>query len=355
MSGGVDSSVACVLLKEKYDLVGVTLKLYESDDIQDIQLDKAKTCCSLQDVEDARSVANSLDFPFYVFNFGDRFKQEVIDRFNQSYLSGATPNPCIDCNRYIKFDALLQRVKQLEQDFIATGHYAVKEFCEETGRYILKKAKDETKDQTYVLYTLTQNQLSKIVFPLGDLTKSQVREIADKYNFINAKKPDSQDICFVPNGKYAEFIEHYTNQKSSSGDFLDIDGKVLGRHNGMINFTIGQRKGLGIALGEPMYVVAKNAQDNTVTLGKETDLYKKTLIADDVNFISIEKLTKPMRVSVKTRYSQKEQPATISPLENGEVFVEFDKPQRAITKGQAAVFYDGDVVVGGGTIINEGV
>ncbi|WMJ24441.1 tRNA 2-thiouridine(34) synthase MnmA [Paludicola sp. MB14-C6] len=347
MSGGVDSSVACVLLKENYNLIGVTLKLHETDEIK---LDKTKTCCSLLDVEDARSVAFALDFPYFVFNFGDKFEEQVINRFTQSYLNGETPNPCIDCNRYIKFDALMKRAEQLNQDYVATGHYARREYDKESGRYLLKKAKDSSKDQTYVLYSLTQEQLSKILFPLGDLEKSQVREIALANGFINAQKPDSQDICFVPNGKYAEFIKQHTKKVIPKGNFIDVSGNVIGTHNGIISYTVGQRKGLGIASSEPFYVVEKDPIANTVTLGRENDLYRSDLIANDINWISIEKLNAPMRVTAKTRYSQKEQPATITPLNENEVQVLFDEPQRAITKGQAVVFYDGDRVVGGGTI-----
>lgn len=349
MSGGVDSSVACVLLKEEYNLIGVTLKLHESDEIK---LDKTKTCCSLLDVEDARSVAFSLNSPYFVFNFGEKFEEQVINRFTQSYLNGETPNPCIDCNRYIKFDALMKRAEQLEQDYVATGHYARREFDEKIGRYLLKKAKDNSKDQTYVLYSLTQEQLSKILFPLGDLEKSQVRDIALENGFINAQKPDSQDICFVPNGKYAEFIKEHTKKEIPQGDFIDITGKIVGKHNGIVSYTIGQRKGLGIASTEPYYVVAKDPINNTVTLGRENDLYQTSLVANDINWIAIEKLTGSMRVTAKTRYSQIEQPATITPLDNENVFVTFDEPQRAITKGQAVVFYDGDLVVGGGTIVS---
>jgi len=347
MSGGVDSSVACVLLKKDYNIIGVTLKLHEPPETK---CDRTKTCCSLEDVEDARSVAFNLNFPYFVFNFGDKFEEKVINRFTQSYLNGETPNPCIDCNRFIKFDALLRRAEQLEQDYVATGHYARREYDEKSGRYLLKKAKDITKDQTYVLYSLTQEQLSKILFPLGNLEKTEVRKIALEHGFINAQKPDSQDICFVPNGKYADFIKEYTKQEIPQGNFVDINGNVIGKHNGIVSYTIGQRKGLGISSSEPYYVVAKDPITNTVTLGREHDLYRNCLIANDLNWISIEKLTGPMKVTAKTRYSQKEQPATITPLDDDTVLVTFDEPQRAITKGQAVVFYDGDLVVGGGTI-----
>lgn len=351
MSGGVDSSVALLLLKDEYELTGVTLKLFDNGDIM---LDRSKTCCSLSDVEDARSVARHYDVPYFVYNFGDKFKEQVVDRFNRAYMAGDTPNPCIDCNRFIKFDELLKRAMLLEQDYIATGHYAIREYDEASGRYLLKKAVDSTKDQTYVLYGLTQEQLKRTLFPLGKLTKVEARKLAEQCELVNADKPDSQDICFVPDGDYASFIERYTGEHFEAGDFVDTTGKVVGRHKGMIHYTIGQRKGLGVALGKPAYVVAKDVVSNTVTLGDEADLYQKTLIADDLNWISIEQLTEPMRVKAKTRYKHVEQPATISPLADGRVFVEFDEPQRAITTGQAVVFYDGDIVVGGGRIAKAG-
>ena len=351
MSGGVDSSVALLLLKDEYELTGVTLKLFDNGDIM---LDRSKTCCSLSDVEDARSVARHYDVPYFVYNFGDKFKEQVVDRFNRAYMAGDTPNPCIDCNRFIKFDELLKRAMLLEQEYIATGHYAIREYDEASGRYLLKKAVDSTKDQTYVLYGLTQEQLKRTLFPLGKLTKVEARKLAEQCELVNADKPDSQDICFVPDGDYASFIERYTGEHFEAGDFVDMTGKVVGRHKGIIHYTIGQRKGLGVALGKPAYVVAKNVAENTVTLGDESDLYQKTLIADDLNWISIEQLTEPLRVKAKTRYKHAEQPAVISPLSDGRVFVEFDEPQRAITTGQAVVFYDGDLVVGGGRIAEAG-
>lgn len=348
MSGGIDSSVAVLLLKDEYDVTGVNLKLFDNGDIL---LDKNKTCCSLSDVEDARSVAFKFGIDFFVYNFSDKFKECVVDRFNQTYINGDTPNPCIDCNRFIKFDQMLKRAMLLDMDFIATGHYAIKDYDEKTKRYLLKKAVDSTKDQTYVLYGMTQEQLKKTLFPLGKLKKQDARQLALDNGLINADKPDSQDICFVPNGKYAEFIEEYTKKEFEKGDFIDLQGNVLGKHKGIVHYTVGQRKGLGIALGKPMYVVAKDAVNNTVTLGDEKDLYEKALIADDVNFISIESLKEPMKVKAKTRYKHIEQPATISPMEDGRVLVVFDEPQRALTTGQAVVFYDNDIVVGGGIIV----
>ncbi len=345
MSGGVDSSAAAALLMEKYEVTGVTLKLFTNDDIK---LDRTKACCSLDDVEDARFVANKLGFYHYVYNFGDRFKECVIDKFNTSYICGLTPNPCIDCNRYIKFDALLKRAELLEQDYIATGHYVRRAYDESTGRYILKKGVDSSKDQSYVLYGMTQEQLSKTLFPIGELTKNQTREIARKYGLVNASKPDSQDICFVPDGDYAGFIEEYTGKSFPKGSFVDKYGNVLGQHNGIIRYTIGQRKGLGIALGEPAYVVSKDVKANTVTLGRNEDLFTDTAYGSDVNWVSIAPPTEPIRVFAKIRYSHREQPATLYPLENGNIKLVFDAPQRAITYGQALVFYDGDILLGGG-------
>ena len=350
MSGGVDSSVAAMLLREQgYDVMGVTLKLFSDEDIDQAQKD-GKTCCALNDVMDARSVAYRLGFEHVVFNFKDNFREHVMKQFAESYLCGRTPNPCIECNRHVKFDKMLRRALELEYDYIATGHYAVNECDEQSGRWLLKRPKDRSKDQTYVLYALTQEQLSHTLFPLGGLEKSQVRELAEKAGLVNSDKPDSQDICFVPDGDYAGFIRRFTGADVPAGNFVDTAGKVLGEHKGIINYTVGQRKHLGISLGKPAYVVRKDVGSNTVTLGNEADLYTKTLIADDFNLISVPELTVPMRVTAKTRYSQKEQPAVVSYLGNGQYMVEFDEPQRAVTSGQAVVLYDGDVVVGGGTI-----
>ena len=351
MSGGVDSSVAAMLLREQgYDVMGVTLKLFSDEDISEAQKE-GKTCCALSDVEDARSVAYRLGFEHLVFNFKDNFREHVMKQFADSYLCGRTPNPCIECNRHVKFDKMLRRAMELDYDYIATGHYAVNEYDEKSGRYLLKRPKDRSKDQTYVLYSLTQEQLSHTLFPLGTLEKTQVRELAEKAELVNSNKPDSQDICFVPDGDYAGFIKRFTGADVPHGNFVDTNGKVLGEHKGIINYTIGQRKHLGISLGRPAYVVKKDVASNTVTVGDEADLYTKSLVADDFNLISVPQLTAPMRVTAKTRYSQTEQPAVVSYLGDGKYLVEFDEPQRAVTSGQAVVIYDGDVVVGGGTII----
>ena len=347
MSGGVDSSVASLLIKNQgYIAAGTTMKLYDNDDIG---IGKENTCCSADDIADARAVCSKLGIPYYVFNFKESFNKEVIDRFVAAYENGSTPNPCIDCNRYIKFERLMQRMKELDMDYVVTGHYARIERDEETGRFLLKKAVDDTKDQSYVLYSLTQEQLKHTLFPLGSLNKTEVRKIAEENGFVNAKKHDSQDICFVPDGKYAEFIENYTGNKYEHGDFASKDGTVLGEHKGIIRYTVGQRKGLGLALPEPMYVCAKDLENNKVILGRNEDLFSAELYAEDINLISLEEISKPMRVYAKVRYNQKAQPATAEQL-GDRLHIVFDEPQRAICKGQAVVIYDGDVVVGGGTI-----
>lgn len=350
MSGGVDSSAAALLLKEQgYEVMGVTLKMFGDEDVAEAE-NTEKTCCALSDVFDAKSVARRLGFEHLTFNFKDCFREKVMKHFAESYLCGRTPNPCIECNRHVKFDKMLRRAMELDFDYIATGHYAVREYDEVRGRYLLKRPADRSKDQTYVLYSLTQEQLAHTLFPLGNLEKSQVREIAEKAGLVNSNKPDSQDICFVPDGKYAEFIKRFSGESSPQGNFVDINNNVLGVHNGLMNYTIGQRKGLGIALGKPAYVVKKDIASNTVVLGDEADLYTKTLVAEDVNLISVAEITEPMRITAKTRYSQNDRPAVLS-FRDGKYTVEFDEPQRAVTSGQAVVFYDGDIVVGGGTIV----
>ena len=347
MSGGVDSSVAALLTKESGDeCIGATMKLYNNEDIG---VHREKTCCSLDDVEDARSVAYQMDMPYYVFNFTADFHTEVMDRFVDAYENGCTPNPCIDCNRYLKFDKMFHRMQEIGYDYIVTGHYARVEYDEKRDRYILKKAVDDTKDQSYVLYMLTQEQLAHVKLPLGGLRKDQVRVIAEKHGFINARKHDSQDICFVPDGDYARFMEQFTGKHYPAGDFLDRSGKVVGTHSGAVRYTLGQRKGLGLALGAPVYVCGKDMQANTVTVGPESELFDRIVYAEDVNWIAIPALTEPLRVTARTRYHQAEQQATVYPAENG-FRLEFDQPQRAPTPGQAAVLYQGDVVLGGGTI-----
>lgn len=349
MSGGVDSSVAAFLMREAgYDCIGTTMKLFHNEDVG---IPREHSCCSLDDVEDARSVAYSLGMPYYVFNFAERFEEAVISGFIAAYENGRTPNPCIDCNRYLKFEKLFLRAQELCCDYVVTGHYARIERDEYTGRYLLKKGADASKDQSYVLYSLTQEQLAHVQFPLGDLSKSEVRRIAQEQGFINAKKLDSQDICFVQNGKYSDFIESYTGKHYPEGNFIDKDGNVLGRHKGIIRYTVGQRKGLGIAFSQPMYVVKVNPLDNTVTLGTNEELFSSVLTAKDINLISAEHLEAPMRVKAKVRYRHAEQWATVTQTDEDTIRVVFDEPQRAITAGQAVVLYDGDAVVGGGTIV----
>lgn len=348
MSGGVDSSVAAFLMKEQgYECIGATMKLYQNDDIV---INKEHTCCSLDDVEDARAVAHSMGMDYYVMNFKEHFKEQVMDKFVHCYECGITPNPCIDCNRYLKFEYLYKRAQELGMDYVVTGHYAQITQDETTGRYLLKKAVDASKDQSYVLYSLTQDQLAHTQFPLGGMPKSETRAIAEAHGFVNAKKHDSQDICFVPDGNYAKFIEQHACKTYPEGDFVDVHGNVLGRHKGIIRYTIGQRKGLGLALKEPMYVMDVDIEKNQVVLGRNENLFSKRLVADDVNLISIDHIDAPIRVTAKVRYRHAEAPATVNPLPDGKIEVIFDEPQRAITKGQAVVLYDGDIVVGGGTI-----
>ncbi len=349
MSGGVDSSVAAaILLEAGYETSGATLKLTNQTSC-DINT-RGRTCCSLEDIEDARSVALNLDIDYLVLNHTQDFQTQVIDRFVNAYKNGYTPNPCIDCNRYIKFASFFEQADLLGFDYLATGHYARVEYDEKSGRYLLKKGKDGHKDQSYVLYSLTQDQLAHTLFPLGEYDKPEIREIADRLEFVNSKKPDSQDICFVPDGNYRHFLEE-EGVIVAEGDFIDKNGNVLGRHKGIEAYTIGQRRGLGISSDQPLFVISKSVENNTVTLGYEEDLYAKGLIAHDINWISIEKLEEEIKVSVKIRYSHREVEAKVRPLDNGFAEVIFDEPQKAVTPGQAAVFYDGDVVVGGGTII----
>ena len=346
MSGGVDSSRAAKLMKDKgLDCIGCTMKLYHNEDAG---IESSRTCCSLDDVEDARSVAYKLGMPFYVFNFTDAFRDTVIRKFIESYENGITPNPCIDCNRYMKFDKLYERAKTLGCDYIVTGHYARIE--EQAGKFVLKKALDETKDQSYVLYFMTQDQLVHTMFPLGSMQKTEVRAIAEESGFVNADKPDSQDICFVPNGDYASVIELQTGKESAEGNFVDKQGNNLGRHKGVIHYTIGQRKGLGVSSTEPLYVCNICPKDGNVVLGSNDDLFSREADVSDFNWISGEVPGSEFRCKAKIRYRQPEQWVTVIPTGADTVHIVFDEPQRAITPGQAAVFYDGDTVLGGGTI-----
>lgn len=349
MSGGVDSSVAALLMLEKgFACIGATMRLYGGDSVSP---EGSKTCCSLDDVEDARAVAHRLGIRHYVFNFTEEFRRQVMDKFVDTYYEGGTPNPCIDCNRYLKFGKLLQRAEELGCDTVVSGHYARVERDPDSGRYLLKRAADRAKDQTYFLACLTQEQLSRIQFPLGGLTKEEVRRIAEAHGFVNARKHDSQDICFVPGGDYTAFLTEYTGKPLEPGDFLNQQGQIVGRHRGTVCYTIGQRKGLGISLGEPVYVTGKDMAAGTVTVGPNEALFSRELWAKGWVFFPFEELKEPMAVTAKIRHSQFDQPATVYPGENGLARVVFDEPQRAISPGQAVVLYRGDTVIGGGTIV----
>lgn len=348
MSGGVDSSVAALLMKQRgYDCVGVTMKLYGNEEIG---IQKEHSCCSLDDVEDARSVAMRLEIPYYVFNFADRFRECVIDRFIEAYENGRTPNPCIDCNRFLKFDALFRRAQELGCDKIVTGHYAGITYDEASRRYLLHKASDASKDQSYVLWSMTQDQLAHTEFPLSGLSKEETRAIAEQNGLINARKHDSQDICFVPDGDYAAFVERFTGKTYPCGDFLTEDGQKIGRHRGMIRYTVGQRRGLGLALPEPLYVCRLDTENNNVILGKNESLFSKELTASEINLIAVPRIEGEIRLKAKVRYRQKEEWATVTQPSPQTIRVVFDEPQRAITKGQSVVLYDGNIVFGGGII-----
>ena len=347
MSGGVDSSVAAFLTKDMgYDATGITLKLFDNEDIGE---KREKTCCSLDDIDDARRVCLKLGIPYYVYNFKDSFKENVIDRFIRAYENGTTPNPCIDCNRYLKFRRLYDRAALMGCDAIATGHYVRIE--RENGRYLLKKALDASKDQSYVLYMLTQEQLAHTQFPLGALRKAETRQLADSLGFFNARKPDSQDICFVPDGDYAAFIRRHTGKADAPGDFVDESGRILGRHKGIAHYTIGQRKGMGIPSNRPLYVKVIDSKSNQVVLSGNDALFSKQLTGENFKCITWEAPPRQFRCSAKIRYRQTEQPCEVTVEEDGSVQVLFDRPQRAITPGQAVVLYDGDTVLGGGTIL----
>ncbi|MCX7842490.1 MAG: tRNA 2-thiouridine(34) synthase MnmA [Clostridia bacterium] len=351
MSGGVDSSVAAaILLEQGFEVIGVTMQIWP-----DIVEDKQKSeggCCSLSAVDDARRVADKLGIPYYVLNFKDVFREKVIDYFKDEYLKGRTPNPCIACNRHVKFDAMLKKASSMGLDYVGTGHYAQIGYDEKLKRYLLRKSVTATKDQTYALYNLNQEQLSRILMPIGSYTKDKVREIAGKIGLCVAGKPDSQEICFVEDNDYGRFIRENTDYEIAPGDFVDTRGNILGRHKGIVHYTVGQRKGLGISFGKPMYVVEIDVQRNRVVLGDDSEVFSNALIAEDINFISIDSLKEPQRVKAKIRYSAKEADAEVIPLEDGCVQVVFDAPQRAVTPGQSVVFYDGDIVVGGGVIKN---
>ena len=359
MSGGVDSSaVAAMLRAEGRTVIGLTMQLWNQRRLaghagmpESVQ----GRCCSIDDVYDARRVAETLGIPYYVVNHEERFERDVVRPFVEEYLAGRTPIPCSLCNNHLKFDQLLIVARQIGADQVATGHYAQVNFDGERGRWLLKRPVDRAKDQTYFLFGLTQEQLSRTLFPLGGMTKPDVRELARKHNLVIAEKPDSQEICFVPGGDYKRFLEAYLNEQGETpadvgGEMVTTDGKVIGEHAGVHNFTVGQRKGLGVATGSPLYVIQIKNDTRQVVVGKDEELYSRTMLTRRVNLISTEELREPMRVAVKIRHKHQPAAATIEPAAAGDVRVTFDEPQRAVTPGQAAVFYDDEIVVGGGWI-----
>ena len=340
MSGGVDSSVSAILLKEAgYDVIGTTLELYGG------------SCCNISTNLDAKKVCEKIGIPHFTFNYTEEFKKHVVDDFIDCYSNCKTPNPCIECNRYLKFGVMYEKAKQLGCEYIATGHYAKTEFDENYGKIVLKKAKNLAKDQSYVLYNTPSDILPKVLFPLGNFnSKDEIRQIAREHELVIANKPDSEDICFIPDGNYKTFLENNSNLKPKQGNIVDKNGNVLGKHKGLYYYTIGQRKGLGISYKVPLFVTGFNKARNEVIVGEMEDLFKKEMEVCNVNLLLIDKLEKEMKVSVKTRYSSKQANATISPLENGNIKVEFDEPQKSLTPGQSAVFYIDDIVLGGGKI-----
>ncbi|NFS08437.1 tRNA 2-thiouridine(34) synthase MnmA [Clostridium botulinum] len=346
MSGGVDSSVAAYLLKEQgYEVIGVTMQIWQDDEEF---TEKEGGCCSLSAVADARRVANKIGIPFYVMNFKDAFKRNVIDYFVDEYMEGKTPNPCIACNKFIKFSSFLDKAMAMGIDYVATGHYAIIE--KHNDRYIIKKSEDDKKDQTYALYNLTQFQLERTLMPCGQYKKSKIREIAKEIGLRVHNKKDSEEICFIPDNDHGRYIKNRFPNKVREGNFVDKQGNILGTHKGIVYYTIGQRKGLGIAFGKPMYVVDINPFRNEVVLGDLEDLLNTELIAKDINYIPFDTLKEPMEVEAKIRYSQTPSKAIITPIEDGRVRVNFHEKQRAITKGQSVVFYKDDLLIGGGII-----
>lgn len=343
MSGGVDSSVSAILLKEQgYEVIGVTMKLVD-DEIEG-------TCCNTSSTFDAKRICDYLDIPHYTLNFTKDFDKYVIQDFIKCYKNCKTPNPCIECNKYLKFGAMYQKALELECDYIATGHYAKIEYDEKYKRNVLKKANAISKDQSYVLYNMPQYLLDKLLLPLGNFySKDEIRKIARMHNLPVANKPDSEDICFIPNGNYVSFLENNSDIKSTLGNIVNSDGKVLGTHTGLYKYTIGQRKGLGIQNPTPLYVIGFNESKNELIVGEECELYTKSFIVSNVNWLVIDSLSFPLKVSVKIRYSSNSYPATVF-IDDDNIKVVFDEPQKAITSEQSSVFYDGDVVIGGGKI-----
>ena len=349
MSGGVDSSVAAYLLKEQgYDVIGVTMQIWQ-DESQE-QIEDNGGCCGITAVDDARREAMQLDIPYYVMNFKNEFKKNVIDYFTDEYIHGRTPNPCIACNRHVKWESLLKRSLEIGADCIATGHYArIAQL--ENGRYAIRNSVTAKKDQTYALYNLTQEQLSHTLMPVGDYNKDEIRAIAEKIGIQVAHKPDSMEICFVPDNDYAGFITRETGYVSRPGNFVDLHGNILGTHKGIIHYTVGQRKGLGLAMGHPVFVVAIRPETNEVVIGENDDVFSTKLYANNINLMSVDKIEEPIRARAKIRYSHEGADCTIRMADDGLLECVFDEKQRAVTPGQALVIYDGDYVLGGGTII----
>ena len=342
MSGGVDSSVSALLLKEEgYDVIGTTMELFAGS-----------SCCNTNTYIDAKNVCNQIGIPHFIYNFKEEFKKYVIDDFINCYANCLTPNPCIECNKFMKFGLMYEKAKELGCEYIATGHYAKTEYSEEYGRWVLKKSKAGKKDQSYVLWNIPKELIEHVVFPLADFeSKDEIRKIAREYNLKTANKPDSEDICFVPDGNYKRFLEENSEIKPKKGNIVHVNGKVLGKHNGLYNYTIGQRKGLGISYKEPLFVVGFNKEKNEVIVGEKDYIYKKEMIVKDVNLLLVDSIDEPMKVSVKTRYSSVEEDATAEMIDANTIKVVFENPVARITPGQSAVFYLGDIVVGGGKIL----
>ncbi|MBS4023424.1 MAG: tRNA 2-thiouridine(34) synthase MnmA [Dethiobacter sp.] len=351
MSGGVDSSLAAALLQEQgFEVIGVTMRLWVSPDFEEEAHHSGRGCCSLAAVDDARRVAEKLGIPYYVLNFRDAFREKVVDYFINEYKRGRTPNPCIACNRYLKFDMLLRKAFELDAWYVATGHYAQVEHDGKSGRWRLKKSADPEKDQTYTLYNLTQEQLAHILFPLGGYKKTEVREMASRLELAVAAKPDSQEICFIPDDDYKKFLSGNSDIEDKPGSIYDTDGKKLGAHRGLAYYTVGQRKGLGLAAGRPLYVVELDVSRNALIVGDDKEVYSDGLLAGDINYILVENPETTMRINARVRYHAREAPAVLTPLPGGRVRVDFEEPERAVTPGQSVVFYHGDDVLGGGII-----